>query len=152
MIIVPATRRHQDMFPRFFNDLFENDFAPVFADEFKQFNAPKVNIIETENGYQIELAQAGMTKEGLKVSVENENELTISIEKKNEQNAQDDKQATKKTYLRREFSTESFTKVFILPEDVDVDKISAKMENGVLTLDLVKKEKVVPQPRQINII
>jgi len=147
MIIVPANRRNQDMFPRFFNDIFENDFAPVFGQIEKNFNTPKVNILETENGYQIELAQAGMAKEDLKVSVENNNELVISIEKK----AQDNKADQKKTYLRREFTTASFRKVFILPDDVDVEKISAKMENGVLTLDLVKKEKVVPTPRQINI-
>lgn len=146
MIFVPANRRNQDMFPGFFNDLFVNDFAPVFNQMEKQFNTPKINISETKDGYQIELAQAGMAKEDLKVSVENNNELVISIEKKN-----NDKQQDKRTYLRRDFTTTSFRKVFFLPEDVDIEKISAKMENGVLTLDLAKKVKVVPSPRQINI-
>ena len=89
-----------------------------------------------------------MNKDDVKVSVDDDNEIVIAYEKKSE-----NKDEKKGTYLRREFSYSSFRQSFMLPDDVDRDNISAKVEHGVLTVDLPKKEaaKEVPASKQIEI-
>ena len=140
-------RRNQDWLPSVFNEFFDDDLWRVTPA--KQFASPAVNILENEKDYQVEIAAPGMTKEDFKVRVENDNELVISLEKKEEH-----KEDKKRNYLRREFSYASYHQTFIIPEDVEVGHIGAAMNDGVLTITLPKKEEVTKTPvsRQIEIV
>ena len=142
--MLPA-RRNQYWLPSIFNDIFDDDFMGYTPA--KQFASPAVNIIENEKDYQIEVAAPGMSKEDFKVRLENDNELVISLEKKNEDKHE------KKNYLRREFSYASFKQAFIIPDEVEAEGIGAAMVDGVLRITLPKKEVTVKTPasRQIEI-
>ena len=98
--------------------------------------APAINVIENEKDYRIELAAPGMSKEDFNIKLDEENNLVISMEKKNENKEEDKKNGR---YLRREFSYSKFQQTMILPDDVDKDAISASVEHGVLTVDLPKQ-------------
>ena len=128
MIMMPV-RRTQNWLPSIFNDFFDNDLM-VKANA----TAPAINVFETEKEYKVELAAPGMTKEDFNVHIDEENNLVISMEKKTE-NKEEKKEGR---YLRREFSYSKFQQTMILPDDVDKEKISAQVENGVLNIDLPK--------------
>ena len=133
MIMMPV-RRTQNWLPSIFNDFFDNDWM-VKANA----TAPAINVFETEKEYKVELAAPGMTKEDFNVHIDEENNLVISMEKKTE-NKEESNKAEKKEgrYLRREFSYSKFQQTMILPDDVDKEKISAQVENGVLNINLPK--------------
>ena len=132
MIMMPV-RRSQNWLPSIFNDFFDTDWM-VKANA----TAPAINVFETEKEYKVELAAPGMTKEDFNVHIDEENNLVISMEKKTD-NKEDNKDEKKEgRYLRREFSYSKFQQTMILPEDVDKDKISASVENGVLNINLPK--------------
>ena len=122
-------RRSQNWLPYVFNDLFDNDWM-IKANS----TAPAINVIENEKDYKVELAAPGMTKNDFKVSVDESNNLVICMEKK------DEKKEEKKDgkYLRREFSYSRFQQSILLPDNVEKDKISAKVEHGVLFIDIPK--------------
>lgn len=124
-------RRNQNWVPSIFNDFFDNDWM-IKANA----TAPAINVIENEKDYRIELAAPGMSKEDFNIKLDEENNLVISMEKKNE-NKEEDKRNGR--YLRREFSYSKFQQTMILPDDVDKDAISASVEHGVLTVDLPKQ-------------
>lgn len=127
-------RRTQNWLPSIFNDFFDNDWM-VKANA----TAPAINVFETEKEYKVELAVPGMTKEDFNVHIDEENNLVITMEKKvenHEENNKDDKKEGR--YLRREFSYSKFQQTMILPDNVDKDKISAHVENGVLNINLPK--------------
>ena len=128
MIMMPV-RRTQNWLPSIFNDFFDNDWM-VKANA----TAHAINVFETEKEYKVELAAPGMTKEDFNVHIDEENNLVISMEKKTE-NKEEKKEGR---YLRREFSYSKFQQTMILPDDVDKEKISAQVENGVLNIDLPK--------------
>ena len=128
MIMMPV-RRTQNWLPSIFNYFFDNDWM-VKANA----TAPAINVFETEKEYKVELAAPGMTKEDFNVHIDEENNLVISMEKKTE-NKEEKKEGR---YLRREFSYSKFQQTMILPDDVDKEKISAQVENGVLNIDLPK--------------
>lgn len=121
---------NQNWLPSFFNDFFDNDWM-VKANA----TAPAINVIENEKDYKVEVAAPGMSKEDFNISLGDNNELVISMEKKNE-SGEKDKEG--KRYLRREFSYSKFQQAFDLPDNVDVEKINASMNNGVLTIELPK--------------
>lgn len=97
----------------------------------------------------MELAAPGLTKEDFKVHVDEQNNLHIEMEKKAE-NKEGKKHGR---YLRREFSYEKFQQTLLLPDDVDAEKIEAKVEHGVLNVLLPKVQKIEkPNPiKQIAI-
>ena len=128
MIMMPV-RRTQNWLPSIFNDFFDKDWM-VKANA----TAPAIIVFETEKEYKVELAAPGMTKEDFNVHIDEENNLVISMEKKTE-NKEEKKEGR---YLRREFSYSKFQQTMILPDDVDKEKISAQVENGVLNIDLPK--------------
>ena len=140
-----VTRRNQSWLPGIFSDLFDDNFTLMPA---RQFASPAVNIKETGKEFEIEVAAPGMTKEDFKVRLENNDELVVALEKKHE-----NKEEKKRNYLRREFSYASYQQTFIIPEEVEVEGISAAMNDGVLTITLPKKEQIVKAPasRQIEI-
>ncbi|MBO9594317.1 MAG: Hsp20/alpha crystallin family protein [Niabella sp.] len=111
-----------------------------------QTTLPSVNVKETDDNFEVEVAAPGMAKNDFRVTLDG-NLLTISSEKRS------DDEEKKETYTRREFSYQSFQRSFQLPKDVvDDESIQAKYENGVLHLTIPKKEEVKKKaPRQIEV-
>jgi len=142
-----VTRRNQNWLPGIFSDLFDDNFTLIPA---RQFASPAVNIKESAKDFQIEIAAPGMTKDDFKIHVNNDEELVIALERKSEKENKDEKDGT---YLRREFSYASYHQSFTLPENIDVEGIGAKMQDGVLKITLPKKteQKQIPAKRQISI-
>lgn len=130
-------RRNQNWLPSVFNDLFDNDWI----ERSNSISAPAINVVERENKYCVEIAAPGMTKDDFNVHLDEDGNLVVSLEKKEENNENKEKGH----YLRREFSYTQFRQVMILPDDVDRDKISAHVENGILTVELLKKSKEEPK-------
>jgi HSP20 family protein len=97
--------------------------------------APAVNIKETTDKYEVQVASPGLKKEDFNIDVDN-GMLTISSEKKEEKEEKEGDHIT-----RQEFSFSSFKRSFTIPENVDVSKINAAYKDGILTIDLLKKEK-----------
>ena len=97
--------------------------------------APAINVVESDKDYKVEVAVPGMTKNDFNIHLGEDNELVISMEKKSENNEKDKEN---KKYLRREFSYSKFQQSLYLPDNVDKDKISANVADGVLTIDLPK--------------
>ena len=113
-------------------------YASPLARGFKRANstAPAVNVKESEKAYTMELAAPGIKKEYCRVAINDEGNLTISIENKQE-HKQEDKHHH---YLRREFSYSNYEQSYTLPDDVVKDQISAKVEDGILTITMPKTE------------
>lgn len=103
---------------------------------------PPVNIRETREAYLLDVMVPGLSKEDLKINLD-KNVLTISAEKQAEQKSEDQQQ------IRREFSFRSFKRSFTLDETVDAEKIQARYENGILQLQLPKKEEAQPRTKSI---
>ena len=137
-------RRTQSWLPSIFNDFFDNDWM-VKANA----TAPAINVFETEKEYKVELAAPGMTKEDFNVRIDEDNNLVISMEKKTE-NKEEKKEGR---YLRREFSYSKFQQTMILPDNVDKEKISAAVENGVLSVQRpqISEEEVKKAEKQIEV-
>lgn len=107
-------------------------------------NYPAVNIVEEPERYRIEVAAPGYSKEDFKVNVENDI-LRIAVEK--EQN-----KVEGENFTRCEFYNGSFERSFVVGKTIDINKIDARYENGILTIALHKKEEAMPQqPRSISI-
>ena len=123
-------RRNSNWLPDVFNDFFDTDFLPKAST-----TAPAINVIEKKNEYDVELAAPGMTKEDFKVSLDEDRNLVVELDKKVEKC---DENKDCGHYLRREFSYTKFHQTLLLPEDVNRDNISATVENGVLKVVLPK--------------
>ena len=123
-------------FPTVFEDFLNNDIMPR-----ANTTAPAVNVREDEKAYTMEVAAPGIKKEFCRVSINDEGNLTIAIENKFEH-----KETEKKhRYLRREFSYSNYEQNYELPEDVDKENISAKVEDGILTVTLPRVQKEEPK-------
>ena len=132
--MLPVMFRNNWM-PTLFEDFLNTDFMPR-----ANTTAPAVNVKEDEKAYTMELAAPGIKKEYCRVSINEEDNLCIAIENKMEHKEENKKHH----YLRREFSYSNYQQNYTLPDDVERDKISAKVENGILTVTLpkvVKEEK-----------
>lgn len=141
---MPVRKYNQNWLPSIFNDFFDNDWM-IKANA----TAPAINVIETSNEYKVEVAAPGMTKDDFNIHLTEDNELVISMEKKNE-NKEEDKS---RKYLRREFSYTKFQQSLVLPENVDKEKISASVNDGVLTIELQKysvEEKKIKKEIEIH--
>ena len=134
--MVPSRRTvNQNWLPSIFNDFFDNEWM-----ERSNATAPAINVLESERSYDIELAAPGMTKEDFKVTLDENGDLVINMEKKQENNGE------KKNghYLRRECSYSKFQQTMLLPDDADKEKINAQVENGVLKVNIPKVVKTQP--------
>lgn len=128
---MPTKRNYnQEWLPSIFNDFFDNEWMAK-----ANATAPAINVIESDKDYKVEVAAPGMTKEDFNIHLSEDNELVITMEKKNEKKEEDKEN---KKYLRREFSYSKFQQSLVLPDDVEKDKIGAAVNNGVLTIDLPK--------------
>lgn len=120
--------------PNALSDVFQNFFDNDFVDMFNhKFSDPAANILENTDSFQLELAAPGMNKSDFKIHLEN-NVLTISSE------MTDEKTEEGKNYTRKEFHYGSFTRSFALPKSIELDKIKADYDNGILKLTLPKKD------------
>ena len=127
--------------PEVFNDFFDNNNMPK-----TNATAPAINVLENETEYTVELAAPGLRKEDFDISINNDGDLVIKMEKKNE--VKDEKAH----YLRREFAYSKYEQTLILPDDVDKDKVGARMSDGVLNITLPKLNKSVQKvARQIEV-
>ncbi|MBP1616523.1 MAG: Acid shock protein [Bacteroidetes bacterium] len=137
-------RRSQNWLPSIFNDFFDNEWMAK-----ANATAPAINVIESEKEYKVEVAAPGMTKDDFNIRVDEDNNLVISMEKKVE-NKEEKKDGR---YLRREFSYSKFQQTMILPDNVDEGKIAAKVENGVLLIEIPKlsEEQIRKNERLIEI-
>lgn len=138
-------KRNQEWLPSFFNDFFDNNWMMK-----ANSTAPAINVIENEKDYKVELAAPGMVKDDFKITLNPDNELVIEMEKKSETKEEDKE---KKKYLRREFSYSKYQQAILLPDNVEKDKISAKMENGILFIEIPKtgKEPVEQAAKAIEV-
>jgi HSP20 family protein len=127
-----------------FNDIFETFFNDSFISDRLVSRVPAVNISETAEAYHIELAAPGLCKQDFKISTER-NMLTVSVEQRTE-NTENNKK-----YNKREFSYTSFVRSFTLPETADDSRIEAVYNDGVLQIDVAKKEEAKAVSRQIEI-
>lgn len=121
-----VTRRNQDFMPTLFNELMNwNDTT---------YSTPRMNIMETKDNYKLELCIPGLTKDDVKLSIDQEGNLVIEMTKetKHEEKNNDVR------YLRHEFSVEHFRQTVMLPDDIHNDQISAKVENGILDIVIPK--------------
>lgn len=141
---MPMRRNNQTWLPTIFNDFFDNDWM-----ERANATAPAINVSESENKYNVEVAAPGMTKDDFNIHIDQDNNLVIVMEKK-----LDNKEENKdRKYLRREFSYSKFEQTMILPDDVDKEKIGATVDNGVLdiTLPKLRQEDLPKLTRNIEI-
>jgi HSP20 family protein len=120
--------------PSIFDDIFDRDFPSGANYTSENSTMPSVNIRETDKTFIIELAAPGMKKEDFRVELQ-DNILSISSEKKEDRQQNDNEK-----YTRQEFFYQSFRRTFTLPKTVAEDKIEAKYEDGVLKLNIPKNE------------
>ena len=132
--------------PVLFDDFFNRDLFNWGNSNFSDTNTtiPAVNIKETAENYEVEVAAPGMTKKDFKVELDGNN-LIISSERSHQKEEREDER-----YSRKEFSYQSFQRSFNLQKDVvDIDKIQAKYENGLLHLLIPKKEEAKQKPPRL---
>jgi len=150
MNLIKRNGNSMNQWPLLFDDFFNRDFFNWGLSNYSDTNTtvPGVNIKETKDNFDVEVAAPGMNKKDFKIQLDG-NLLTISSERtdQREENNEDEK------YSRKEFSYQSFERSFTLPKDVvDADKIEAKYENGLLHLVIPKKEEAKQKPpKQIQI-
>ena len=130
------------MFPSLFNDFFNRDWIDFNNRNFSttQTTFPSVNVVESDDKFELEVAAPGFEKKDFKVEL-NHNVLTISSDKKEEREEGDGKQ-----YTRKEFSYLSFCRSFTIPDTINHEKIEARCENGILKVVITKKE----DPRRLK--
>lgn len=134
-------------FPTLFDEFFNNDWMPKM-----KATAPAVNVKEDVKAYTMEVAAPGIKKEFCRINIDADGNLALAIENKLE-HKEENKEDRKEHYLRREFCYSNYQQTFTLPDDVDKEKIAAKVEDGVLTITLpkVSKEEIKQAQRQIEI-
>ena len=132
------------LFPTVFDDFFNSDWMPKM-----KATAPAVNVKEDAKAYTMEVAVPGIKKEFCRVNINADGNLDIAIENKMEHKEEDKKQH----YLRREFSYSNYQQTYVLPDDIVKDNISAKVDDGVLTITMPKvtKDDVKKIQRKIDI-
>ncbi|RXF72245.1 Hsp20/alpha crystallin family protein [Arcticibacter tournemirensis] len=127
-----------------FSDVFDSVFNDSYVADRLTSRIPAVNIAESENDFHIELAVPGLKKEDFKINLD-KNILSISAEKKNETTP------AGKKYNRREYSYSSFVRSFTLPETADYSKIEAEYVDGILKVNVAKREEAKVLSREISI-
>ncbi|BCS86052.1 MULTISPECIES: Hsp20/alpha crystallin family protein [Prevotella] len=130
---LPVLRTNNNWLDNAFNDFFDDSAM-------KRMNstAPAVNVKEDETAYTMEVAVPGIKKDFCRVDINNDGDLNIAIENKMEHKEENKKER----YLRREFSYTNYQQTYSLPDNVNKEGISAKVTDGVLTIQLPKIEKV----------
>ncbi len=137
------TRRNQDFMPALFNELMNMSTV--------SYSEPKMNVIETKENYTIQYSVPGLKKEDLKINIDHDGNLVVEMCKETEKKSEG-KEGVR--YLRHEFSSEQFRNTLVLPEDIHRDKITAKVENGILEIVLprvtVEEKKTLMQTIEVQ--
>lgn len=124
-----------------FNDFFDTDWMPRTAT-----TAPAVNVKESDKAFTMEVAAPGLKKEYCKVNINDDGNLVVKIEHKVEHEEKSPKEEAQKFhYIRREFSYTNYEQTYILPDEVDKEHICAKVEDGILSIELPK---LAPEPEK----
>lgn len=143
--MLPTLRSRFNM-PSFFDEFFGKELNPGLFEDRANMSVPAVNVIEDPDNFKIEVAAPGLDKKDFKIDLDN-NVLTISSEK--EYKHEDEKDGK---FMRREFAYSSFKRSFTLPESVDAEKIKANYKEGLLYINIPKREEAKQKPpRQISI-
>jgi HSP20 family protein len=140
MTLVKFNNKTRNTAP-YFNNVFDSLFSEALNKNQAVNKVPNVNIYEGTNEYKIELAAPGLSKEDFKIDLKKDN-LSVWAEKKVEADKQKD-------YTRKEFEYNSFARSFVLPEGVDVDKISAEYTNGILYITIGKLDEAKQLHKEI---
>lgn len=137
--------RFSDQLPNFMDRFFDGELFDWNNRNFSKTNTtlPSINIKESAEGFKVEVAAPGFDKNDFKLELNN-NLLTISSEKKVENETKEGEQFT-----RREFSYQSFSRSFTLPQIADGEKIGASYENGILVVSIPKREEAKPKPSRM---
>ncbi|RZM20227.1 MAG: Hsp20/alpha crystallin family protein [Pedobacter sp.] len=125
-------------------DVFDSIFNDTFFSDRMMSRVPAANISESKDHYHVELAAPGLKKEDFKLSLER-NVLSVSVEQQSQNDSQE------RNYNKREFSYISFMRSFTLPDAADTNSIEAKYVDGLLCIDIAKREEAKMQSRQIEI-
>ena len=155
-------KKSQSWLPSIFNDFLDNEWAAK-----PHQSGPAINIIECDKRYKVEVATPGMTKDDFNIEIRDDNQLIVTMEKSGEDMNKpkepvakketmngkegemdcehsyctpDDEEIKNSKFLRREFIYSQYRQTLILPDNVDRALISAKQENGILTISLPKKD------------
>ncbi len=140
----PATKTTSN---GFINEFFNRGLADIFGNDDWALSQPAVNVAENKDSFRLSVAAPGFDKKDFTINVEN-NYLTIEGKR---EAAREDKSETGERILRREFRYESFRRSFKLPNSVNIEHISAVYENGILNVELPKKEESKPSSKTIQI-
>ncbi|EHO73795.1 hypothetical protein HMPREF9944_00369 [Segatella maculosa OT 289] len=144
MMLFPVMRTNNNWLDNAFNDFFSDAALSKMNS-----TAPAVNVKDTEKAYVMEVAVPGIKKEFCRVNIDDNGNLEVAIENKLEHK----EERKKEHYLRREFSYSNYQQSYVLPDDVDRDKISAKVTDGVLEINLPKVVKEVQKvQRSIDVL
>ena len=139
-MLLARRNNNSDWLSNFFDDhFFDTDLMPRM-----NATAPAINVKETDKAYQMEVAAPGLKKEWVRINIDNDGCLNVAIENKMEHKNEDKHEH----YLRREFSYSNYQQSYTLPEDADREKISAKVNDGVLNILIPK---VAPKEEEKNV-
>ncbi|MEO6550766.1 MAG: Hsp20/alpha crystallin family protein [Ferruginibacter sp.] len=137
----PLAKSFDGLINEIFNDLPVN-FSKTFREDV--FSFPPVNILENANAYQLEVAVPGLEKADFSIKLDG-NLLSISADKKEPVKVENQK------VIRKEFGNKGFKRSFTLDEKIEASEIDAQYENGILKVNLPKKEVAKVTSREITI-
>lgn len=148
-----VARRNQDLMPSLFNELLDwNNWNNGLWSETRH-TTPKMNVSETDKNYELELCVPGLKKEDLNISIDPDNNLVVEMVQEEKSDDKQQKDSSRK-YLRREFSRMQFKQMMTLPDNVKKDDIKARVNDGILYIELPKiteqEKKSLSQTIQIN--
>ncbi len=143
MFIVPVTRDPRQL-SRLFDDTLERFFGPAAASDTPAARSPALDVAETERGYVVTLEVPGVAKEDLKVSIEGRQVSVLASAEQREERKDGER------VVYRERAATRYARSFSLPVEVDTAESGAKLENGVLTLTLPKRNARVASQITIN--
>ena len=141
-MLYPVLRDMNNWLNNDFDDMIDTSWMPRM-----NVTAPAINVKENEKEYEIELAAPGTKKEDYKVSLDKDGNLCIKLEHKHDKKDENKKEH----YLRREFSYSNYEQTLSLPDDVEKDKIEAKVVDGVLHLTLPRTQKAEKETKKIEV-
>ena len=128
--------------PEMFSDFFNRDYMSK-----TKATAPAINVLESDDCYVVELAAAGMKREDFDVRLNEDGDLHVKM------TPSESPLSARMHYLRREFAYGTFEQTLLLPDDVDRERIQARVADGVLTVTLPKLKAEAPKPsRSINVL